>query len=41
MAPLLGVEEFKKIEVKLRTLKTAGRDHQRLTYEQLSTSPFL
>ena len=41
MAPLLGVEEVEKLEVRRRTLKTTGRDHRRLTYEQLSTSPFL
>ena len=41
MAPLLGVEEVEKLEVKRRTLKTAGRDQQRLTYEQFIKSPFL
>ena len=41
LALLLGFEEVKKLEVKLRSLNVAGRDRLRLTYEQLFTSPFL
>lgn len=37
MAPLLEVEEVKKVKVKQRTLKTAGQDNRRQTYEQLIT----
>jgi len=41
LAPLLGVGEVDKLDVKLRSLAVAGLDRLKLTYKQFFTSPFL